>query len=362
MGVAVSARALVAVAACAIAGCDVGAAPLEGKACPCAGGFVCDDARNVCVLSLASIPDASVDVPAPQPRVLVSNLRAAFTTANNVHWRWDVTGDPSDFARYEIVTGPSEQTVRARAPGTRTWRPADNPELGNIRGLDRTLNGDPFDPFTTTDEHAPATPVYAQVHAVDTAGATASSNVVVTQTTNPTSQTVIFSDADMAGASTPAGFARSTDRPYRGTHCYALKVSCPAGAASCYQKPERARIAVGTGGLDQAAFDTAFLEFAVSGDAAVSSFYSDVLVQIGGDTCPGGAAACRYTWEGWTFPGPDRFRLVQVPLRVLARASDQKRMTFTDFSAARGQLHAIAFRGTWANGSTARFDEIRVRY
>ena len=53
---------------------------------------------------------------------------------------------------------------------------------------------------------------------------------------------------------------------------------------------------------------------------------------------------------------------MQVPLRVLRKLSDNKDMTWADFEAAKEMLHAIAFRGTWAGNSTARFDEIRIRF
>lgn len=368
MGVAVTARvrggaigaigATLALASCAVTGLDI-----TGKACPCVDGYVCDVATSTCIIpGTLSNADAGGDVtPKPAARIMVSKLRAAWTTANSVHWRWDVAGDPADFARYEIVTGPTEAIVRGRAPGSRVWRPIDNSELGNMRGLDRTLNGDPFDPFTTTDEHAEDTTLFAQVSAFDTAGAATTTDVVEAKTTKPKGNIVIFSDGDMAGSSTPGAFSRSTDRPYRGTHCYALKVGCGA-EPSCYQKPERSKIAVNASAMTQGAFSDAFLEFAVAGDSAVPNFYSDVLLQLGNDTCSGGANACRYRWEGWTFSGPDRWRLVQVPLRVLRKLSDNKDMTWADFEAAKEMLHAIAFRGTWAGNSTARFDEIRIRF
>jgi hypothetical protein len=346
------------VASCAVSGLDV-----TGKACPCVDGYVCDVPTNTCVVPGApgAVDSGRDDGPAPAARIAVSNLRAAWTTANSVHWRWDVSGDPADFSRYEIVTGPSEAVVRDRAPGSRVWRPIDNAELANMRGLDRTLNGDPFDPFTTTDEHAEDTTLFAQVSAFDNAGAATTTNVVEAKTTKPNGNIVIFSDGDMAGTSNPGAFSRSTDRPYRGTHCYALRVGCGA-EASCYQRPERSKIAVNAAALSQATFGDAFLEFAVAGDAAVPNFYSDVLLQLGNDTCAGGANACRYRWEGWTFSGADRWRLVQVPLHVLRKLSDNKEMTWADFNAAKELLHAIAFRGTWAGNSTARFDEIRVRF
>src|SRR5688572_22414516 len=47
--------------------CDVGETPIENKGCPCGVGFVCDAARNVCVVAAVVIPEAGAGVDAAPP-------------------------------------------------------------------------------------------------------------------------------------------------------------------------------------------------------------------------------------------------------------------------------------------------------
>lgn len=52
---------LVLLMALLVAGCILEDVPLEGRMCPCVGGFVCDEATNICVREQATgdagVPD-----------------------------------------------------------------------------------------------------------------------------------------------------------------------------------------------------------------------------------------------------------------------------------------------------------------
>lgn len=351
----------------ASAGCAVADLDLAGKECPCADGYVCDTASNTCVAAGDAPPgDAGAGPDAPsQPRILVSGLKATWTTANAIRWDFVAEGDPTDFAKYEVVTGPSDAAVRTRAAGVRVWGPDDNPELGAFAGRNQVPAGQKIGLWTVTDEHGEGATVFAQVVATDKSGATSASNVASAKTPKTSGKHIIFSEADIAGTSIPTSFARSQDRPYKPRYCYAVDaLRCPGGDATCFLGVEKSKIDDPLTDLPDAAFGGAFLEIAVAGKAAVPGYYSTVGLAIGSDACATNAPnTCRWRYTGWTFRAGDQYRLLQVPLSQLRRVSNNATaLTVDELKAKQSNLYGFFVQGTWTDKAAVRVDEISVRW
>ena len=80
----------------AIASCTV-EVDLEGKACPCASEYECDTARNVCVERVCAAS--------------ATNIAVLWSTPNTIAVRWESTGDPDSFLKYELFVSESESDV-----------------------------------------------------------------------------------------------------------------------------------------------------------------------------------------------------------------------------------------------------------
>jgi hypothetical protein len=290
------------------------------------------------------VVDASPDTSFPAGLAFIDSFVAGWSTETNIYWTWNVSIDELDFDRFEIVTGPSADAVRARGAGTRVWGPADNPELGLLV----LPTADPVT-HTITVDHPRGGTVFGQLWVWDTSGGVTVSEPVSTRMLSPSSEVVVFADADTAGYSLPSSFTRSTTNPYAGTHCYAF--SC--GSSACFENLRRQDTSVDVSALPAGAYERAFYEFALQidgmGATTEPSYWSDVRLSFSSGS---------YWKHQWiTFPAGG-YRVIQIPLRIFEWADvalDHATVTATP-------LREIWVGGQWPADAIVRLDEVRIRW
>lgn len=324
-----------------LAGCVI--PPLSDKACPCADGFRCDPARQVCV------PRA-----ADEGAIQVDALGVAWVTPQQMRWTWTSTGDPEQLRAYELVVATRAEDLSSRSGSAVVWTVAENPELGRYY-LPRTDGQSPVR-ATTTDGLQPSTLYFGQLSAIDVRGKISLSNVASQRTADPPLSSVeIFEDEDTAGYSIPSNMVRSTDRPYRGSHDYRLVSSCDNGVAACFMYLRRQGLNLSLAAIPEGSFTTgAYLEVAVAYEGAVPSYFSAVRLWFG-ESDP----MRLYYFNAWTARADGRWRLIQVPLRALRDSQDEGTLQYSELS--RG-LFELAVGGLWSDGATVRIDAIRIYY
>ena len=134
-------RATAGVLALLAAACTVEAPDLAGKGCPCAPGWSCDPATNVCVQASGGVGGVGSGAAgsaggslgggggggASDGAIVPSNLRIAWTTPESIRWAWDAVGPEDAFLRYELVTALVEADLGdPLGPSARVWTPDDN--------------------------------------------------------------------------------------------------------------------------------------------------------------------------------------------------------------------------------------------
>jgi len=354
--------------------CSVDALDLSGKKCPCTGGWVCDTAVGQCVpdgtpieVHEAGVPDVRIDGPAPVDAggaILVENLLPTWSTANGIRWDWQASGDPADFASYEIVIGPSAEAVRSRGTGSHVYDATTNPELGSFGGRDPKPAMIPVSLFTITDglPDMSNAQVFAQVVAHDKKGGITVTEVLNKTTFHPTRELDLLDDVlpeGGTGSVMPAGAKMVTENPFPpSTKCFENTTACGT-AASC-------ALGVGvtdstggyiTGTFDSTDFPNAFFEIAIRGGITAST-YADVVL-ITGDACGG---PCRFRFTGVSFGRTtDEWRLVQVPLRFLKQNGTGTPLTYSTLKA---NVHLSGFlvTGDMPDGVKIGVDQVRVRW
>jgi hypothetical protein len=359
---------LAATAASAAAACSVDPLELTGKRCPCTSGFVCDTATDACVPEgdAGALPADAGDAGDAAARdaggrIVVFNLRSTWATGNGIRWDWQVLGDADQFDRYELVTGPRAEDVRARSSSTKRWDAATNPELGRFGGRGSDPTQRPFGMWTVTDGHGEGQTVFAQVIAYDRAGGTTVTEIPSETTTRPRATLVLYENAIAdGGAPTPGATKVSTQNPFEGAQCLEQKVDC-AGAASCAKSGGVLGMDGKTAsGIDVTDFDRAYLELAIRG-ARLPGQFSDVTLAIGADGC---GAPCRMRFSGVSFgPAPAEWRGVQLPLRVLRRNDGTgAALNYAELGNRSYRVHGFLLSGTWADGTTVGLDQARIRW
>lgn len=346
--------------------CGVDALDLAGKQCPCTAGFVCDTSTNTCVTTLPVPPtdggtgDPDAAAPDASGAITVLDLVARWETANGIRWEWKAIGDPSKFARYEIVTGQRAADVRSRASSTRVFDTTSNPELASFGG--RTPDaGPPVSLWGVTDGHKEAETVFAQVIAYDTDGVASASDIASASTFRPRAEIVIYADGKPdGGAFVPAGVTKiGQDNPFAGASCLEQVVACP-GASPCGVETGVDSIEGVNGDTIQVTeFPTAFLELAVRG-TNLPGGYADVILEIGADNC---GLACRMRFSGLSFgKQPTEWRLLQIPLSRF-KGSDG-----TGGNLSQGQLSnrkriaAFLVDANQPAGAKVGVDQVRIRW
>lgn len=350
-------------------GCTVDPLDLSNKRCPCASGFVCDTSIDACVpsgdggLRARDGGDGGPDGGGKDAggRIVVFNLRSTWATGNGIRWDWQVLGDAAEFDRYEVITGPRAEDVRARASTTKRYDAASNPELGRFGGRATDPAARPFGMWTVTDGHEEGQNVFAQVVAYDKAGGMTVTEIPSETTTRPRATLVLYENgiAD-GGAPTPSSTKTSTSNPFEGTQCLEQTVDC-AGAATC----DRSAGVQGMDGksvsaIDATDFDRAYLELAIRGTNVPGSF-SDVTLLVGADGC---GVPCRMRFSGVSFgPGPADWRRVQIPLRVLKRSDGTgAALNYAELGNRNYRTHGFLLSGTWADETVVGLDQARIRW
>jgi hypothetical protein len=337
-------------------GC-IGDVELEGKRCPCLDTYVCDVVLDLCV------ERGSAGAGHPDAAVKPLNLRAEWSTEASIRWRWDLGGSdrPDELAGYRLVVGPSEQAVLAEQ-GTNTWaggsesasNPAHvNPELGRYT-LPRTGSPDPL-MATISDLHDADAIAFARLVATDTAGRQWATNVAQARTTvSPREEVVLFSEASVTGVFLPPSYGRTTGAAYQGTYHYQWVNAAMLGFEQLRHQPQPP---IPVGGPSEGSFaSTALLELAVRLEADAPSFWSEIWLRFPDGTAEGFHAR----FNPLSIRNDDAYRLIQVPLRVLAEKSDPP-IPLEHARLAQG-VNEISVGGQWSDQAIVRVDEVRIRW
>lgn len=344
VALAVACGSLALAAACTI---DV---PLEGKRCPCAEGFVCDDPIDRCVPHICD------------PALTVADLTVMWATPGAIALRWAPAGDTS-VASYEIVLAETLDDIAARAGTARVVGSEENPELGTFT----------TSPWTIVRDVAPAKAYLARVVARDATGCTAGSNVASVQTPPAATGYVdIFTDTVTGPAYTSPerGFAVQGGAlvytPADDPECQPV----PGADAICGQ-PLRiqglsiplAKTSDERPGLDDAAFARAFVEIAIENTGALPSTFAEVFLRF--DACNPDLVHL-YELAGFTLPARLGLQIVQLPLSQLAQAGVSPRVPLTfgvvDQRGPGTALCGVGIGAQWNKAGRVRIDDIKIRY
>ena len=283
--------------------------------------------------------------------IAVGNLRATWATPNIIRWDWDADGDSDELLAFELVVGPTEQSVIDRDATTTTWTEADNPELGRFL-LPKTGGEEPV-VFTATDGLAPDTVYHAQLHATDTAGRESISNVAGGRTAPPpVGEIVIMSDEDTAGQSIPDAFVLDSERPYAGAFAYRYEASCPEELV-CWENLRRHGVDIDLSAISEGAFaTTAYFEVALAIEGGTTPWWCDLWLAY--ESCGGD---CLAHYGGWTARADGEYRVLQVPMRAFNLRGEP-----TAYEELANGLFEFSVGCPWSDSSVVRVDELRFRW
>ncbi len=238
--------------------------------------------------------------------------------------------------------GPSAETI-----GERVVLSVENPELGVY-----SKPGGLTIQETTTFNHTPDSPVFVRLVAVDTSGRTRATNIAEARTAPESNDAVlIFADEETAGYSIPSHFALSDADPFAGTRSYEATHTCPPMEEFCWEHYRRQAIGIDLSALGPDDLQSAFLEWSTQ-LTGPTSYYSSVRVMLGP---PDGHQL--YAREGFTLRGDGRYRTYQWPLRDLVNPDRP-----LDYATLADGLFEFGVGGTFAAGTTIRWDEVRLRF
>jgi hypothetical protein len=287
--------------------------------------------------------------------ISVFDLRAAWSTPNQVRWVWNVQGEESDFVAYELVIGPSEDEVRERAPTTTVFDGTRNPELG-VFILPRTFQALVVE-ATTTDLMEPDTVYYAQLLARDTAGAESRTNVAVVRTDpSPSYEIVLLAEGDSPGTSIPSTYVVDTAAPYAGTEHFSYVHTCEM--ATCAENLQRQGLMIDLAEIRQGDYaTTAYLEFAVSLQDSIPWWYGGAYLWYGGEDA-------LTTYSGWQIAADGEYRVIQAPLDefVYPNEPGEEDDELVPYEALEPGVTAFVVGGHWSDGATVRVDEARLKW
>ncbi len=326
------------------AGCVIPVLDTTGRACPCSPGFVCDD--GVC--APCTVGEGRED---PGAAVHVAGLKGAFATPNQVRWGWTPSGDSSQLRSYSLVLGRTEADVRGCTGSAELWTAKRNPELGAYF-LPRTMVQDPV-AATTTDLLDAGTEYFAKLVAADTSGNLSVSNIAGQRTGDPPLHEELLLGDDCPQPQ-PQGF-RPTSAAHGGDAGWAYTLECTG--TDCFQNVTCNYPGAGVPlrDLTLGRFTNAFLEVAVADESTVPSYWSNLGLAFGQ---PCGVFACHFFFEAWTLPATGRYRVMQVPLRVMV-GFDGGTLALGDIDAGVSEL---MFGAGGPPGAVLHIDEARIKY
>ncbi|MGH1344258.1 MAG: hypothetical protein ACRBN8_22055 [Nannocystales bacterium] len=363
-------------------GCPVPELDLEGRPCPCLGGWQCDAETQTCIREASeasgvaestSSPgtgttasttgttqvgaESSTGTP-PQSAFEVVSFSADWSTPQSMHWTWELEGDEEDFRAYELWIATSAEALEA---GDAIVFDRDlNPELGryslaNTDGVDLVVG-------TISDGLQAGTEYYGQLHVLDTAGGrSVSSNVAVRSTTaEPTSSLSLFADDTPfpPGFPLPECLGRTDMAPSEGTHHFELLMEClPDGMPACepvaepgpecFENLRLQDLGLGPVDIGGGDFAEAFLELDIAivppDDSPAHGWWSDLSLQ-GSEGWPG--------LRGVTLRADGEYRRYQIPLTQIWA-------THEEFD---GVIQGVRVGSQWRRGAVIRIDQISVRW
>jgi len=357
-----------------VAGCTVPNIDLEGRPCPCLGGWQCEAETQTCVreasadatsTSTSTSRETTTDTgaesstgTAPLGAFEIETFSADWSTPQSMHWTWELRGAEEDFRAYELWVATSADALEQ---GDVVVFDRDvNPELGrfslaNTNGVDLVVG-------TITDGLQPGTEYYGQLHVLDTAGGrTVSPNVAVRPTTaEPTSSLLIFADEDPfpPGFALPGCFGRSDAAPSEGTHHFEFLVECAADgmpvcepasdpAPECFENLRLQGLERPVADIGGGDFADAFLEVDVAivppDDNPAHGWWADISIQ-GSRGWPG--------LHGVTLRADGEYRRYQIPL-------GQMGLTAEAFD---GVVQGVRVGSQWTRGAVVRLDEVTLRW
>ncbi len=364
-------------------GCVLQPVDLDGKACPCASGWVCDGATQTCRTASAGATSSSTgDPPASDSsttsdpasstsgraasssgdeatsRFDVLAFSADWSTPESIHWTWEVVGAEADFHAWEIWIATDEDALTS-GRDVQVFDGTTNPELDrfvlkNTQGVDPVVGA-------LTRGLLPGTEYFARLVVFDTAGGRTESPNVGVRSTNaaPTEEVVIFADDPLqsGGYPLPACFTRSEVAPHAGTHDFAVQLGCTADEATCgrpdpsvvdcWENLRLQQLSIPLVGLGGGDLSDAFLEFHISIEAPEATeghgWWSMAGIHL---------EDRNFAYAPLTIPASGEYHRFQLPLSVLG-------VTLRDLPS---PLSRVYVGSTWQNGSQLRVDEIRVRW
>jgi hypothetical protein len=290
------------------------------------------------------------DNPDFDPPIKVTNLRASWSTPNQIRWDWDSVGRPEELGVLELVTGPSAEAVETRSADSHLWTPADNPELGaQLRYI--FDDGSTEVGFSVTDQFEPNTVVYAQLTSVDSRGRRSVTNVAQGQTRPPpTEAIVVFADDDPDSDALPEDFVVSQDAPFAGTAHYQFRQQCVD--ESCWVNLRRNGLYTDLTSLPEAAYaDGAYFELALAVTADADP--TGCLMWLFYDETDE-----RSRYEGWATRADGNYKVFQVPLTAFVLRGEA---VSHDIITTTG-LFGFNVGCQWRGDAVVRVDEIRIRW
>jgi hypothetical protein len=364
-----------------LGGCVLEPVDLDGKACPCASGWVCDPDTQTCRAgavdpasstggssglaetstggnpsSTSADPGTSTTGAIPG-RFDVVSFSADWSTPESIHWTWEVEGDEADFHAWEIHVAADEAGLDT---SPQVYDGDTNPELGRFV-LKNTAGVDPV-VASLTRGLEPSTEYVARLFVFDTSGGVSqSSNLAVRRTSDaPTQSLLLFDDEPIPAGSYPLPecLQRSEMAPAEGSHHLSASLWCDAEAGAvceqplqpgveCWENLRLESLQLSLDGLGGGDLSDAFLEFSLAIDVPDGveghGWWGSAGVRIGEGT---------REYSPLTYPADGAYHRFQVPLTQMGIGLDELGET----------LQGPRLGSQWQHGSTLRLDAVYVRW
>ncbi len=336
--------------AIALGACSVEVS-LDGKACPCADGYRCDDPVGRCV------PDDCT------PAASATLLEVRWTTPSSIALRWQ-SSTPSEDALlgFELVVAENEEDLFARTGTARVIDQDEYPEL------DAALS----DGTSIIRDLRPDTLYVMRVFAIDTAECASGSNVVSIDTpADAHGYLDLFADTVAPPAYTSPPDALRVEEGHLVYHPEDDPECAPAPGAdpTCGQPLRVQGLDVGLSqdvpeqpGLQPQDFSGAFVELRLENLGDVPSRFGELSLWLAGCS----DASTIYELAGFTLAARPGYQLFQLPLREFLRseAPEPDPLTFglLDTQAGGTSVCGFAVGAQWNKTGGVRIDHVRVRY
>jgi hypothetical protein len=206
--------------------------------------------------------------------------------------------------------------------------------------------------------------VFAQLVAIDTAGAESVSNVASARTQEPaTHEIVVLSEDVLRGYSIPKRFDPAYASPHAGRLHYRYDVDC-GDEPECWYVLRRQGLGVEIDPeqLTRGNYETtAYLEIAVKVEDSTPPWWSEIWIWYTDDDHDESDADMSRiaVYRGFTLRTDGRYHVWEIPLRAFTRWEGQ---TIPWDEVAKYPLYQFAVSGSWTHGATIDVDEVRIRW